>query len=199
MKCVSCESRLMSIVAEAEANETALELCQELVIQHQQKTYHIPKLADLLAYQAKLWERIGSSSRHHPEYFRVVYFGDFTQINKGKDYIVRGQLWQRFSDYCDLLQRKHPQATIHRSKIPPSESVRFGDDQVIWVISVSPEPDVSHPALGETVADNVQSYWRWNDISRFSATRPYVRDQRDSDGVLAWTEKTWLTSERSPM
>jgi dedicator of cytokinesis protein 3 len=49
-------------------------------------------------HQARLWERIGQASRPKPEYFRVAYFGDFTPLNRGKDFVVRGKAWQRYSD-----------------------------------------------------------------------------------------------------
>ncbi len=60
------------IVAEAEAYELALELCQELTQQHQRLTFKLSKLSELLTHQARLWEMIGQSSRQKPEYFRVV-------------------------------------------------------------------------------------------------------------------------------
>jgi dedicator of cytokinesis protein 3 len=43
-----------------------------MVVQHQRLTFTIPKLSELLVYQARLWEKIGSTSRPKPEYFRVV-------------------------------------------------------------------------------------------------------------------------------
>jgi dedicator of cytokinesis protein 3 len=74
-------------------------LCQELTAQHQTKTYNVDKLSELLIHQAKLWERIGQSPRTKPEYFRVAYFGDgFTPLNLNKEFVVRGEPWQRYSD-----------------------------------------------------------------------------------------------------
>lgn len=85
---------------------------------------------------------------------------------------------------------------IHRSKVPPPESVRHGDEQVIWVTSLVPEPDTTLPMFHERVSENVQSYHRHNGVKRFSSVRPYARDRGEIDTVLTWTEKTVLTSER---
>ncbi|WWD19564.1 hypothetical protein CI109_104025 [Kwoniella shandongensis] len=181
--------------AEAEAYESALELCQELTTQHQKFTYDVGKLSELLRHQAKLWEKIGSSSRQKSEYFRVAYFGEFSQFNRDKDFVVRGQPWQRYSDFCEALQAKFPTAHLHRSKIPPPESIRFSSKPVIWVTSVTPEPDLNKPVFGEGVDENIQSYWRWNGIREWGSVRPYMRDQAESEAVLTWTEKTILTTK----
>lgn len=92
------------------------------------------------------------------------------------------------------MQVKYPSAMIHRSKIPPPESVRHGDEQVIWITSLTPEPDASLPVFRDAVPENVQSYYRYNGVKRFSSVRPYARDRGDVDTVLAWTEKTIVTS-----
>lgn len=84
---------------------------------------------------------------------------------------------------------------IHRSKIPPPESVRLGEEPVVWVTSVVPEPDLNVPALADGIAENVQNHWRYNNIKVFSSQRPYLRDTRESETVLSWMEKTVLTSE----
>lgn len=98
---------------------------------------------------------------------------------------------------CGILQTKYRQATIHRSKIPPPESIKRGTDPVIWIMPVTPEPDLTNPVFGENVSDNVQSYWRWNGIRRFSSVRPYLKDPGEGETALAWTEKTLLISELS--
>lgn len=59
-------------LAEAEAYEYALELCQELTTQHMALTYDVKKITELLTHQARLWERMGESMRPKPEYFRIV-------------------------------------------------------------------------------------------------------------------------------
>jgi dedicator of cytokinesis protein 3 len=95
---------------------------------------------------------------------------------------------------CEQIQAKYPNATIHRSKIPPSESARAGED-IIWITSVVAEPDPAHPALHHGVPANVQAYHRFNGVSRFSSTRPYMVDPEEREAVLTWTEKTLITSQ----
>nr|XP_019044242.1 hypothetical protein I302_07525 [Kwoniella bestiolae CBS 10118]OCF23172.1 hypothetical protein I302_07525 [Kwoniella bestiolae CBS 10118] len=181
--------------AEAEAYEHALELCQELTAQHQKLTFDVGKLTELLHHQAALWEKIGAGGRGKPEYFRVAYFGEFGQMNQDKDFVVKGEPWQRYSEFCDALQLKHPQATLHRSKIPPLPSARQSPNPLIWVTPLAPEADLTRAVFGDGVAENVQSHWRYNAVREFSSLRPYMRDQNEVEVVLTWTEKTVVTTK----
>nr|XP_018260970.1 uncharacterized protein I303_06687 [Kwoniella dejecticola CBS 10117]OBR83128.1 hypothetical protein I303_06687 [Kwoniella dejecticola CBS 10117] len=181
--------------AESEEYEYALELCQELVAQHQKLTFDVAKLTELLNYQAALWERISIGSRAKPGYFRVAYFGEVGPLNQGKDLVFKGQPWQRYSEFCDALQLKYPQATIHRSKIPPSTSIQQSTEPLIWVTPLAPEPDLTKPIFSDRVSENVSSYFRSHRIKDFSSFRPYMRDQNEHEVVLTWTEKTVLTTK----
>jgi dedicator of cytokinesis protein 3 len=96
---------------------------------------------------------------------------------------------------CEAIQLKHPTAMIHQSKIPPPEAVRHGPEPVIWVTSLVPEPDLSLPVFSDRVSDSVQRYWRHNEVTQFSTTRPYAKDRGETQAVLSWTEKTVLTGE----
>nr|XP_019010242.1 uncharacterized protein I206_04710 [Kwoniella pini CBS 10737]OCF49023.1 hypothetical protein I206_04710 [Kwoniella pini CBS 10737] len=181
--------------AKAEEYEHALEICQEITTQHQKFTFDVAKLTELLTYQAALWERISTGGRNQPEYFRVAYFGDFGQLNQGKDFVAKGEAWQRYSEFCDALQLKHPEASIHRSKIPPLTSAQESSHPLIWVTPLAPEPDLKKTVFADKVSDNVSSYYRSNRISEFSSFRPYMRDPDEHEIVLTWTEKTILTSK----
>ncbi|KIR81379.1 cytoplasmic protein [Cryptococcus gattii EJB2] len=180
---------------QAEAHEFSLNLCQELITQHQRLTYDINMITELLTHQAKLWATIGEARRPQQEYFRVAYFGEIFSLDKNKDYVVRAQVGQKYTDLCNMLQNKYPQAAIHCSKIPPPESIKRGANPVIWVTPVTPEPDLTKPVFGENVSNNVQSYWRWNGIKEFSSVRQYLKDPLESETALAWTEKTLLTTK----
>jgi dedicator of cytokinesis protein 3 len=100
---------------------------------------------------------------------------------------------------CDSLQLKYPEATLHRSKMQPSPPLRSGPDQIIWVTSVTPEPDLSQRMFADGVNENVQQYHRYNDIKTFSTLRPYKvlssssGGTEESAGVMTWLEKTVLT------
>ena len=63
---------VLTLVAEAQAYEHAMDLTEEMARQHRAKTWNVERLAELTAYQAKLWEKIASVRRHKPEYYRVV-------------------------------------------------------------------------------------------------------------------------------
>ncbi|KAL7418467.1 Deoxycytidine kinase 1 [Cryptotrichosporon argae] len=184
----------LDYLAEAEAYEFAVTICQELVLEHQRLTYDVARISELLAHQARLWERMGTSSRTKPDYFRVAYYGPFTTLNKGKEFVVRGAPWQRYADFCETIQAKYPNATIHRSKIPPPESVRTGSEECIWITSVSPVPDLTAPMFRELVNPAIQAYWKSNGINVFESQRPYIVDPEEKESVLQWIEKTRLTT-----
>lgn len=86
------------LVAQAEAHEFSLNLCQELITQHQRLTYDINMITELLTHQAKLWATIGEARRPQQEYFRVAYFGEIFSLDKNKDYVVRAQVGQKYTD-----------------------------------------------------------------------------------------------------
>lgn len=96
---------------------------------------------------------------------------------------------------------KFPRSTIHRSKIAPTpELIESGE--IIWVTSVQPEPEASHPALRPEVDAGIQAYWRYNGIRKFSSSRPFVKDPKANGGgggggagILTWTDKTTLISK----
>ena len=72
--------------------------------------------------------------------------------------------------------------------------MRNGEDEVIWITPVVPEPDLSRLVFAESVAENVQSYWRCNGLRTCSSQRPYLADPQETDPVMTWTEKTTLHS-----
>jgi dedicator of cytokinesis protein 3 len=83
----------------------------------------------------------------------------------------------------------------------PLPPLRSGPDQIIWVTSVNPEPDLSHRVFSNGVNENVQLYHRYNNIKTFSTLRPYkvlsasTRSEDENAGVMTWLEKTTLTCE----
>lgn len=84
----------------------------------------------------------------------------------------------------------------------PAPPVRTGSEQVIWVTTVTPEPDKSLPMFADGVNENVQHYYRHNAIKTFSSLRPYKvhspatnQEEDDGSGVMTWLEKAILTSK----
>lgn len=98
---------------------------------------------------------------------------------------------------CETIQHKFPNSSIYRSKIPPSESIRNGMDQVIWITSVEPRPDLAKPVFNEWLGmdDNVQSWWRHNGVKSFTSDRPYLKDAGETEAVMSWIERTIVISE----
>lgn len=55
-------------------------------------------IIELLEHQAKLWMAIEEVKRPKQEYFRVAYFGDILSLDKNKDYVIRAQVGQKYTD-----------------------------------------------------------------------------------------------------
>lgn len=185
---------VLDYLAEAEAYEQAAEICRDMADQHRRITFNVARISELLTHEAKLWERIGSTSRPKPEYFRVAYFGNFTRLDLDKEFVIRGVPKQKYNDFCDQMAAKHPDALIHRSKIPPTESVRYGTEPVIWITTVSPVPDLKQPVFAKGVNPNIQNYYKYNSINTFDTTRPYYMHPDEREPVLQWIEKTTVTT-----
>ncbi|EIW72245.1 hypothetical protein TREMEDRAFT_25841 [Tremella mesenterica DSM 1558] len=185
---------------EAEAYELALQLCSELTTEHEKLAYDIKKLTALFKHQSKLWARIGESSRPQPEYYRVAFYGEeFSALNRGKDFVYRGQPYQRYGEFCESIQHKYPNASIHRSKVSPSTTANE-QGGVIWITPLTPEPDLSLPVFKDRVQGNVQAWHRYNGVNRFSSLRPFVPASQADEGdegkeaVMTWMEKTIVTT-----
>lgn len=185
---------VLDYLADAEAYEQAAEICRDMADQHRRITFNIARISELLTHEARLWERIGTTPRPKPEYFRVAYFGNFTRLDLDKEFIIRGTPKQKYNEFCDQMAAKHPDALIHRSKVPPSEAVRYGTEPVIWVTTVNPVPDLKQPVFAKGVNPNIQHYYKYNSISTFETARPYYMHPDEREPVLQWIEKTTVTT-----
>lgn len=111
--------------------------------------------------------------------------------------MVRGEPFQRYVDFCEIMMVKFPAATMHRSKIPPSHMLRNNGQDVLWITTVNPEADLARAVFDQQVPEAVQAWWRHNDIKKFSSSRPYILDAEDTSGMLVWTEKTIIETVNS--
>ena len=50
---------------------------------------HSARLAEILRHQAALFEHIITDQRYYSDYFRVVFYGDFPDALRNKQFIVR--------------------------------------------------------------------------------------------------------------
>lgn len=108
---------------------------------------------------------------------------------------------------CDALQHKYPQATLHRSKSPPTQAAQNAPGGVVWITHVQPEADMTGPTFGESVPVNVQNYHRHNHVQQFSYLRPIPTpgasdsetegrvQHNGNSGVLQWMERAVMISK----
>ena len=107
-----------------------------------------------------MYEHIITDQRYYSDYFRVVFYGDFPDALRNKQFIVRrsvvllvcllkmgrqyrGYEWEKYSTFCERLLSKHPGAQLLKND--PTADQRFGNDHYIQCTAVTPEPDRSLP------------------------------------------------------
>ncbi|KAG2121394.1 hypothetical protein BD769DRAFT_1479223 [Suillus cothurnatus] len=132
---------ILDYLGKGKAYESAIEICKELAKQHAEVTFNYARLAELLRHQAALFEHIITDQRYYSDYFRVVFYGDFPDALRNKQFIYRGYEWEKFGTFCERLLNKHPGAQL--LKTDPTADQRFGNDQYIQCTAVTPEPDRS--------------------------------------------------------
>lgn len=138
-----------------------------------------------------------SEQRYYSDYFRVVFYGNFPQAIRNKQFIYRGYEWEKFGAFCERMLNKHPGVQLLKSTGDPPVDIRFGNEQYIQCTAVIPEPDRELPIFtNPDVAPPIRSYYEHSAINVFSFSRPVIKVA--SDGAEEkWIEKTYLTTEEA--
>lgn len=72
----------------------------------------------------------------------------------------RGFEWEKFGAFCERMLNKHPGSQLLRSMGDPEPEVRFGSDQYIQCIAVTPEPDRNSPIFNNPdVPSAIRAYY----------------------------------------
>ncbi|KAL4080221.1 hypothetical protein V8B97DRAFT_1914290 [Scleroderma yunnanense] len=187
---------ILDYLGKGKAYESAIEICKELAKQHTEVTFNYARLAEILRHEATLLEHIIVDQRYYPDYFKVAFWGDFPDALRGKHFIYRGYEWERYGAFCERMLNKHPGAQLLKATGEPSADVRFGNDQYIQVMAVSPEPDRNLPVFTSLdVPLAIRSYYEHSGINLFSCSRQITRADHDGNEEI-WIEKTLYTTEQ---
>ncbi|OJA18408.1 hypothetical protein AZE42_06392, partial [Rhizopogon vesiculosus] len=186
---------ILDYLGKGKAYESAIEICKELAKQHAEVTFNYARLAEILRHQAALYEHIITDQRYYSDYFRVVFYGDFPDALRNKQFIYRGYEWEKFGTFCERLLNKHPSAQLLKSD--PTADQRFGNDQYIQCTAVTPEPDRSLPIFtSPDVPLAIRNYYEHSAVNIFSSTRQITKFDRDGNEEI-WLEKTTFTTEQA--
>ncbi|KAG9316449.1 putative cytoplasmic protein [Chiua virens] len=188
---------ILDYLGKGKAYESAIDICKELAKQHAEVTFNYTRLAEILRHQATLLEHIITDQRYYPDYFRVAFFGEFPDAIRSKQFIYRGFEWEKYGAFCERMLNKHPGAQLLKTPGDPPVDVRFGTDQYIQVISVSPEPNRTLAIFTcPDVPPTIRSYYEHSSVHIFSSSRPITKtDQNGNEEV--WLEKTCYTTEQA--
>lgn len=192
---------ILDYLGKGKAWESAVEVCKELAYQHMEVTFNYHRLSEILLHQATLLEHIVTDQRYYSEYFRVSFHGSFPVALRNKQFIYRGDVWEKYPAFCERMISKYPGAQLIKTASEPSDEIRFGTALYIQCTQVTPEPDRSLPIFtNPDVPAAVRTYYEHSAINVFSCTRPFTKDPVTDEKPRfrdVWTEKTYFTTEES--
>ncbi|KAH9924408.1 cytoplasmic protein [Fomitopsis serialis] len=186
---------ILDYLGKGKAWESAIEICQELAIQHAEVTFNYARLAEILRHKAALLEHIITDQRYYSDYFRVAFYGHFPAAIRNKQFVYRGYEWEKFGAFCERMLNKHPGVQLLKMIGDPPVDIRFGTQQYIQCTAVQPEPDREAPIFTNSdVSPQIRAYYEHSAIRVFSYDRPVTKTATDGAEEV-WTEKTFLTTE----
>ncbi|KDQ21902.1 hypothetical protein BOTBODRAFT_169082 [Botryobasidium botryosum FD-172 SS1] len=191
---------ILDYLGKGKAWESAIEICQELALQHSEVTFNYQRLSEILTHQATLLNHIVNEQRYYPEYFRVAFYGGFPAALRDKQFIYRGYEWEKFSGFCERMLQKHPGAQLLKHAAEPIEAIRFSTEQYIQCVAVVPEPDRTTPIFtNPEVPPPIRAYYEHSAINLFSSSRPFSKQRPTTPSEFqdVWVEKTYYTTEES--
>ncbi|KAL1415726.1 hypothetical protein MTO96_006604 [Rhipicephalus appendiculatus] len=114
--------------------------------------------------------------RPEPEYFRVAYYGrNFPAFLQNKVFVYRGKEYERLSDFSTRLLNQFPNAILLTKLTIPGNDVTESQSQYLQI-------------------NKILKYYRVNEVSKFTYSRPLRRGEKDSDNDIGniWLERTTL-------
>ncbi|KAJ2936556.1 hypothetical protein H1R20_g537, partial [Candolleomyces eurysporus] len=188
---------ILDYLGKGKAWENAVDICRELAYQHSEMTFNYARLSEILRHQATLLEHIITEQRYYPDYYRVMFYGNFPQaIRERNGFIYRGYDWEKYGAFCERMLNKHPGAQLYKGVGEPPVDIRFGSDRYIQCTAVTPEPNRELPIFtNPDVPLAVRTYYEHCGINLFSSVRQVRKLVKDQDEI--WIEKTYFTTEEA--
>ncbi|KAH9830756.1 cytoplasmic protein [Rhodofomes roseus] len=186
---------ILDYLGKGKAWESAIEICQELAVQHAEVTFNYARLAEILRHKAALLEHIITDQRYYSDYFRVSFYGHFPAAIRNKQFVYRGYEWEKFGAFCERMLNKHPGVQLLKTTGDPPVDIRFGSQQYIQCTAVRPEPDREAAIFtNPDVSPQIRAYYEHSAIRVFSYERPVPKVTADGADEV-WIERTYLTTE----
>ncbi|KAG8441054.1 hypothetical protein GDO86_006699 [Hymenochirus boettgeri] len=177
--------------------EQAILHSKELIEMYENQIFHYEALSVLLKKQAGFYQNIMRALRLQPEYFAVGYYGQgFPSFLRNKIFIYRGKEYERLEDFNLWLLNQFPNAEKLSTSSPPGDDIRNSTKQYVQCFSVKPLMSLPSRYKEKLVPEQILSYYRCNEVHRFSYSRPFRRGEKDPDNEFAtmWIERTTFTT-----
>ncbi|KAI9279137.1 hypothetical protein BY458DRAFT_471271 [Sporodiniella umbellata] len=207
--------KMISYLEQGNAWEICVDLCKELAFEYENNVYNYTKLSEILQRQAILVDNVVKKDRCYNEYFRVGFYGrGFPPGSRNHQYIYRGLEWEKMTSFVERMQNRHPNAQLLPNKLANVALLQEEqlkeleislDGQYLQITPVVPIPDTTAIAClsNPHAPDSIKKYYSYNSVSRFSFSRPIVKEgakideekQPESDFLHLWTEKIDFTCE----
>ncbi|KAG0151305.1 hypothetical protein CROQUDRAFT_36914 [Cronartium quercuum f. sp. fusiforme G11] len=178
--------------------ESGIQICKELQEQYEHVSFDYERLSEVLAHQSSLYHNIVKSDRYFSEYFRVAFYGlGFPPSVQNRQFVYRGYEWEKYAEFCDRMNNKHPNAQILRTNVVSTDELQFAEGQYLHITKVQAEPDRTSIIFTNLEVPNaVRQYYEHNATNTFSYSRPFSKDEEpNTDPVMLWIEKTFLVCE----
>ncbi|KAH9819300.1 dedicator of cytokinesis-domain-containing protein [Melampsora americana] len=190
--------RILEYLAQGKAWESGIQICKELQEQYEHISFDYERLSEVLAHQSSLYHKIVKSERYFSEYFRVAFYGlGFPPSVQNRQFVYRGYEFEKYVEFCDRMNNKHPNAQIIRAHVVSSDELQYAEGQYLHITKVQAEPDRNSIIFTNLEVPNaVRQYYENNATNTFSYSRPFSKEEGTNlDPVMMWVEKTFLVCE----
>lgn len=192
--------------------EHAIDLAEALAHEYGHTSFEYQKLSTMHNVLSELSIQLAVKERFYPSYYRVAFVGKgwytgdvIDALLQGKDYIYRGQQWEKLGDFTERLLAKYPNSKVLQSnQWPASESDANSSERLLQIAMVKPQADKSRfpqlfsPKNRDLAPEMLMEWYENNDTNTFVLQRPFRKSKRDkteNEFLNLWTEEFQLTTE----
>ncbi|KAJ3325019.1 hypothetical protein HDV06_005608 [Boothiomyces sp. JEL0866] len=131
------------LLDEGQAWERAIELTRELEYQYEHKIFDYFKLSELLKFRVYLYDKISLNHRSFPTYYRVAFYGKgFTSKLSGKQFVFRGDNWEKLSEFTERMQKEYEPITVLKANYDINDEILLSNQRFMQITAVSPVSDL---------------------------------------------------------
>ncbi|KAJ8047584.1 Dedicator of cytokinesis protein 4 [Holothuria leucospilota] len=192
---------ILEILDKGKVWEPGVEILKELEQQYEYTFFDYPKVSEVLKRRAEFFEKISTSVRQEPVYFKIDFYGSFPHVRSiskdKKSFIFKGAPFDKIDSMLEKLQSDFPKAKLWSKPDPPTESQLADNEQYIEIRAVEPVPPQDSYFVGrEEVPREILHYYKHYMIREFKYDKPFHRGEKDKSNEFKtlWLERTIMTT-----